>query len=288
MGFFSNVGRWIANPISAGLDQVGLGAEGGFDFITGRGAAREAAESAEKDRALQLELWNKNVELQREFAQHGIKWRVDDALSSGIHPLAALGASGASYSPSMPLLDPLPSANSWKHEMGQNVRGFLLNKLNPMTRIMDKLSVERAGLENDLLRLQILNEAKNGGGGSNDPHLAGQGGIGAGNPLVTDLPLQRTVAEPSDPSKEAGAYTDWQMVRSGDGYAIVPSQQTKQAIEDSPMEWQWLARNVFKVHTLPDGTKGLMNPLTGKIFTGKAFREMMFGNKVLGKPRWRD
>ena len=29
---------------------------------------------------------------QREFAKHGIQWRVDDAKAAGIHPLAALGS----------------------------------------------------------------------------------------------------------------------------------------------------------------------------------------------------
>lgn len=33
-----------------------------------------------------------NAELQREFAQHGIRWKVADAKAAGIHPLAALGA----------------------------------------------------------------------------------------------------------------------------------------------------------------------------------------------------
>lgn len=38
-------------------------------------------------------------EQQREFAQHGIRWRVEDAKAAGLHPLAAIGAAGASYSP---------------------------------------------------------------------------------------------------------------------------------------------------------------------------------------------
>lgn len=36
--------------------------------------------------------------LQREFAQSGIQWRVEDARKAGLHPLAALGAGGAAYS----------------------------------------------------------------------------------------------------------------------------------------------------------------------------------------------
>lgn len=36
---------------------------------------------------------------QREFAQSGIRWRVEDAKAAGLHPLYALGGPGASYTP---------------------------------------------------------------------------------------------------------------------------------------------------------------------------------------------
>lgn len=36
---------------------------------------------------------------QKEFAQNGIQWKVQDAQKAGLHPLAALGASSASYTP---------------------------------------------------------------------------------------------------------------------------------------------------------------------------------------------
>lgn len=42
----------------------------------------------------------KNAELQREFAQKSIQWRVQDAQAAGISPLAALGASTTSAAPS--------------------------------------------------------------------------------------------------------------------------------------------------------------------------------------------
>ena len=35
---------------------------------------------------------NKQYEMQKEFAQNGIRWKVADAKAAGIHPLAALGA----------------------------------------------------------------------------------------------------------------------------------------------------------------------------------------------------
>ncbi len=39
------------------------------------------------------------MRLQKEFAQNGIQWRVADAKAAGLHPLYAIGASGASYTP---------------------------------------------------------------------------------------------------------------------------------------------------------------------------------------------
>lgn len=44
-------------------------------------------------------LANMNYEAQKEFAQNGIRWKVADAKAAGIHPLYALGATTASYSP---------------------------------------------------------------------------------------------------------------------------------------------------------------------------------------------
>lgn len=40
-----------------------------------------------------------NIAAQKEFAQNGIRWKVEDAKNAGIHPLYALGASTNSFSP---------------------------------------------------------------------------------------------------------------------------------------------------------------------------------------------
>lgn len=37
---------------------------------------------------------------QREFAQHGVRWRVEDAAAAGLHPLFALGGNTATFTPS--------------------------------------------------------------------------------------------------------------------------------------------------------------------------------------------
>lgn len=57
-------------------------------------------------------------ERQREFAQQGIGWRVADAQAAGVHPLYALGANVASYSPQQ------VGSSSNTAAMAQAGRGF--------------------------------------------------------------------------------------------------------------------------------------------------------------------
>lgn len=42
---------------------------------------------------------NTEYERQKEFAQNGIRWRVEDAKAAGLHPLYAIGANTPTYSP---------------------------------------------------------------------------------------------------------------------------------------------------------------------------------------------
>lgn len=49
--------------------------------------------------AQQLAFGRQQLDMQREFAQHGIQWKVADAQAAGLHPLAALGAQTSSPSP---------------------------------------------------------------------------------------------------------------------------------------------------------------------------------------------
>ena len=42
---------------------------------------------------------DKNIALQKEFAQYGVRWKVADAKAAGVNPLAAMGASTHTYRP---------------------------------------------------------------------------------------------------------------------------------------------------------------------------------------------
>ncbi len=48
-----------------------------------------------------------NVKYQKQFAQEGIRWKVDDAKAAGIHPLYALGAQTHSFAPNQITGSPL-------------------------------------------------------------------------------------------------------------------------------------------------------------------------------------
>lgn len=101
----------------------------------------------------------REIELQKEFAQNGVRWKVEDAQRAGIHPLAALGSSGAQYSP-VGLGDNDSAAIG--SSIGQDLSGAINatrtapERATALGSKMEALGLERAGLENDLLRAQIL------------------------------------------------------------------------------------------------------------------------------------
>lgn len=64
---------------------------------------------------------------QREFAQHGVRWRVEDAKQAGVHPLYALGAQLPSASP-MVIPDSMGPALS---EAGQSLGSAVASRQTP-------------------------------------------------------------------------------------------------------------------------------------------------------------
>lgn len=189
---------------------------------------------------------SKNADLQREFAKKGIRWKVADAQAAGIHPLYALGAQTHSFQPTSSG-DVMASIS----DMGQNVsRAVEATRTAPerSDAALRALQLERAGLENDLLRSQIAQNALSSRSPAmamaSDPYLLpGQSSSG----LVSEKPMKRTMAAPGNPSQEPGAITGvgWERTSSG-GLAPVPSADVKQRIEDMLIpELMWSMRQLF-------------------------------------------
>lgn len=138
----------------------------------------------------------REIELQKEFAQQGLRWKVADAKAAGIHPLAALGATGASYSPVGLGDNDLSAVGS---AVGQDIsRAVDATRTQPermgaVGAKMEALGLERASLENDLLRAQILDITRPrtppfpmAGTDYNVPGQPGSGINVAGVPVVKD------------------------------------------------------------------------------------------------------
>lgn len=94
MGLFSGVKKAVksvASSITGGdLLSAGTSIVGGL----------LNSNSVDASNANALKINRENYEMQKEFAQNGIRWKVADAKVAGLHPLAALGSSTVSYTPS--------------------------------------------------------------------------------------------------------------------------------------------------------------------------------------------
>lgn len=180
------------------------------DLISGIGGyfgAKETNKTNEKIAA-------QNAALQREFAQSGIQWKVADAKAAGLHPLAALGAQTASFSPSTVGAADMSEPFA---KMGQGV-GRAMKAAADATQRENRdeaegrrLQLENQKLQNDVLRQRLASDQMR------TSRLSGQ--IGPPMPSVSgDVPLPR----PGPP-------------RSASGYAL-SEDEMKQKPDDAPAQ----------------------------------------------------
>lgn len=208
--------------------------------------------SADSARDQTYNLAQQNMAMQREFAQNGIQWRVDDAKKAGIHPIYALGGPGASFSPVSASFTGDTSLPNALAATGQDVSRAIsatrteTDKVDAFTRTARALSLEKAGLENDILRAELASKTgrlRQAAGppfpAAADPYLIpGQTQSG----LVQAKPLEVTPAPSNQPSSEGGAVSDVGYARTKTGWAPVPSKDVKERIEDQiipELMWSW-------------------------------------------------
>ena len=198
-----------------------------------------------------------NERLQKEFAQQGIRWRVEDARAAGIHPLAALGAQTQSFSNHVGgSIAPFSgdSIGSGIASAGQDLsRAFDAmrtkgEKTDAYTKSVQELSLQKMGLENQLLASQIakINQAGQPPGmpGGAGPSGASIKALGSGSGLVKDKALERTIAEPSKPSQEPGTITETGHSKTLKGWAPMMSKDVQERLEEDMMgTLAWNLRN---------------------------------------------
>lgn len=189
-----------------------------------------------------------NAALQREFAKNSIQWKVEDAKKAGVHPLYGLGAQTVAAQPSYvgdnSLGEGLAQASQSIGSAIDRTR-TAPQKLDAVARTAQALELERAGLQNDLLRTQIAETKARTAGpafpAAVDPYvIPGQGDSG-----VKTNQLEVNSTYPGHPSIEAGPVADVGFTRTDSGgLAPVYSSDAKTRLED---DWggmmAWNLRN---------------------------------------------
>lgn len=72
---------------------------GGFGLAGGKMSSDASKENTQAQINWAREERAANESMQRQFARHGLSWKVADAQESGLHPLYAIGGAGAAFTP---------------------------------------------------------------------------------------------------------------------------------------------------------------------------------------------
>lgn len=210
-----------------------------------------------------------NYEAQKEFAQNGIRWKVEDAKRAGIHPLYALGASTQGYSPSGGYTGDYGIADAAAHlgqgferaqqakmtkeeREKQDVRDAIqdmaaLEDLNQKRRMNDaqiRLAnseiFRNFALSTNALRRSGLPPALPGGHGG---VIAGQGESYATGQTTPEISEVVTSAS-GLPSVQAGSPPDARFYRTATGRAPLPTEESGDAMDAAfGAGIQWSFRN---------------------------------------------
>lgn len=189
--------------------------------------------------------------LQRNLLKDQLPLMVEGAKTAGLHPLVAAGVNPATSSAVASQVGD-SGGGFWDKlsDAGQNISraaGAFSSRTEREKRDkLDSLLLEKAGLENDLLRSQIST--------INRPTTPPVGGsITGSNAGAEYSPVQLTTPTGPNGSKEGGAVNDFTYARTaGGGLSIVPSSDVKQRIEDSFIpQAQWSLRNTHILFNPP-------------------------------------
>jgi len=178
-----------------------------------------------------------NIALQKEFAQQGIRWKVEDAKAAGIHPLYALGANTVGFSPVSIGDSPARSMA----EMGQDVsRAIQATRTNSeRTQVAaDALRLQNMDLQNQLLQAQIakINQPAT-------PPARPDGTAPSG--VIKVEPSKVETSLPGQPYKAAASNPSIEVIQTQNGPMVVPSRSASEMMESGgPLTVaEWHMRN---------------------------------------------
>lgn len=243
------------DPATIGALLGGVGQlAGGVGGLFGRGGGAVMQSMAPQQMFSAQTLLDLNLRdfaFQRDLAQKGIQWRVDDAKAAGLHPLFALGGGQAGFTPpplSVGQPDPGsitgggggPDIGGAFANMGQGLGRAIAATQTKEQRVLDQFEVarraqmlEKGALENQYLQVQI-NKATAPAVG---PPMPGPG--------FEIKPTEVTAPMPGAPHITAGPGhpgTEFVRMPSG-GYMPAPAKPLQIDEVSSPGYFTWMMQN---------------------------------------------
>lgn len=247
-------------------------AGGASSLIGGFVGAHQDEIEAQKQRDLAYD----QIALQREFAQNGISWKVQDAQKAGIHPLYAMGASTHSFSPVSVGGGGGSIRGDMAREMGQNVGRAATAAVSGPDQELHKLTLAsaQADLDGKLIENQLkASELQRLNGSPTKPmpfgadnFVPGQGDSGS---LVKVKPLERTASQPGRLAQEAGWRPDVSFSRTDTGLTPMVPESLSESLEDDFIgKLLWRIRNNLVPNFSKDGAPAASQLPKGKNFWG--------------------
>lgn len=176
---------------------------------------------------------------QKEFAQMGIRWKAEDAKAAGLHPLAAIGGVGASYSPTIAMPDrgSVPDFSGtgerigdYLEKMGQNTSRAQVATQTVTERRLEELAIRNAELRNSSLELDLAAKTASLLGQPRNPPMPSALGAPAG--AVTVEPSKEVAHAPGRPHVEAARTPMWKDFRTSPNVTLrAPSQAAAESFE---------------------------------------------------------
>lgn len=217
----------------------------------------------------QNKLAKRQEDLQREFAQNSIQWRVNDAKKAGIHPVAALGSQGISYNPSY-----VGGDNFGGSQASISIGGKDDKEISELNKRLLTAQVRHAEAEATSAEMANLPKPQNTGGvlfGASQTKgaLTNQTGVGH-SASPTAMPGQASVNPYGvDEVNNAVNFT-----KNTDGsLSLMPSQDVQDLVSESVLErLRWYGSQYSND---PEIRAGVMDSLLGKgkdIPKGKVLR----------------
>lgn len=225
-----------------------------IESILGGLAGKFLDEAFSDDKDQRNEAWyqqDKNTELQREFAQNGIRWKVADAQAAGLSPLFAVAGSGALYSPN-PITIGGGSDDQFGTRMGQSITRAIQGQSTAAEKALHVAQLRVLESQADKNQAEAFYYASSAsrsvqtsGQSGSFPPVVGPGSGIAG--LVTPKAPDAIAPRVNDQSLSATQNPFWERHQLGDGVVIdLPrSDEGPAEAAENPTLWpSILMRNV--------------------------------------------